>query len=108
MEHIELGFRAYMSSGPDVKIDPIEMDAVTKGCAAGHFVRVRQGLINPSFLVSIVEDRERKVKFLEDTRYDLDRRSHGMLPLRDIFSKNPTVLQITKVGGPPITETGRG
>lgn len=79
------GFKAVMSNGPEVKIDLDEVAAVVQSAAKGNFIKVRQGVINPSYIVAIVEDSERKIKFLEDTKYDHDRRAAGMIQLKDIF-----------------------
>lgn len=92
---IMVAFKAVMSRGDDIPLDPHEIDVLTRGAAAGQFVRVRQGLINPSYLVSIVEDTKRKEKYLDDTRHeraDSPKRLKGMAPLKDIFAEAP--LQI--------------
>ncbi len=56
---------AKLSGGVDIKIDPDEIDKVDRAIASGNFVKVRQGLINPSFLIGIVIDEDR-VKWAEE------------------------------------------
>lgn len=92
---IKKAYKAVMSRGDDLKLDPDEVETVMAGAAQGVLIRTRQGLINPSYLVTIIEDKERLAKFLEDTKYpqDADRRARGMEPLSDIFKELP------KLGG---------
>ena len=100
-------YKAIMSNGDDISIDANEIDLVQRAINAGTFIRVRQGIINPSYLVSIVEDKKRRVEFLENTKYSDERstalRAAGMRPLSDIFSKH--VPRLT--AGPPGEEKGR-
>lgn len=84
-EIIKRVFVVELSTKTRVKIDPTEIDAVLQGIAEGKLVKVKQGVINPSFIVGIVEDTERRVEFLEDTKYDTERRGNGIKPLVDIF-----------------------
>lgn len=56
------GLRPYLvqlSNKTEVKIDSDEMDNVLSGIKAGAPIRVRQGIINPSFIVAIVPDMKR-------------------------------------------------
>jgi len=50
---------AKLSGGVDIKIDPDEIDKVDRAIASGNFARIRQGLLNPSFLIGIIIDEER-------------------------------------------------
>jgi hypothetical protein len=88
-----------MSHGQDIKVDPDEVDKVFQAMATNNFVKVRQGGINPSFLVSFVEDRTRieaALKEISDietyNRYlnegENKRVYRGMEKLRDIFSRS--------------------
>jgi len=89
---------AKMSAGVDVRIDPDEVDKVFQAMATNNFVKVRQGGINPSFLVALVEDRVRiqaeleKIKNIETNNRYLDAGGKpkiykGMEKLRDIFAR---------------------
>lgn len=91
-EVITRSYKAILSTKHEVKIDPNEIEDVLRGAGNGNLIQVRQGLINPSYLVAIVEDKERKDLFLEDTKYDGSRRSGGMKPLQDILSKSAPAL----------------
>ena len=96
-DKIKTAYKAVMSNGPEISIDPSELEGVMRGAASGRFIQVRQGLINPSFLISIVEDRERVVKFFEDTKHDPPAvREAGMKPLKDIFAKKLQTIAAPK------------
>ncbi len=78
-----------LSNGADVPIDKDEVDKLLQGVSRGSMVRVRQGLINPSFIVAVIPDKERIKTFMEDTKYQDEnsraRRENGLERLRDIF-----------------------
>jgi hypothetical protein len=102
-EILTRGFKAIMSTGEEIKIDADEIEVAQRAVATGQFIRVRQGIINPSYLVSIVEDKHRRIEFLEDTKYEPHKREGGMKSLADIFSKHVPRL----AAGPPGEEQGR-
>lgn len=52
-------YKIIMSSGPFIPIDADEMRKVLDGATRKALVIVRQGLINPAHMISIVEDHER-------------------------------------------------
>jgi hypothetical protein len=97
-----MNLKAYivkMSSNVDVRVDPDEVDKVFKAMATNNFVKVRQGGINPSFLIAIVEDKKRieaeleKIKNVETHNRYLGSKDkswvyNGMQSLRDIFADN--------------------
>lgn len=80
-----------LSNNAEVPIDADEVEKVLSGVSRGSMVRVRQGLVNPSFIVAIVPDKKRISAFLEDTKYPdeetKERRHAGLLPLEDIFNE---------------------
>lgn len=84
-EPIKRAFKAVMSKGDDVRLDPEEVPFVMAAYAAGKGAHVKQGFVNPSYLVSIVEDKERRIAFIEDTKYDDKRRGLGMEPLKNLL-----------------------
>ena len=45
--------------GMDIQIDSDEVQQVVSGIVSGQPIKVRKGIINPSFYVGIVEDVER-------------------------------------------------
>lgn len=64
-------FKAVMSNGPDIPIDNeadvkaiMEKIAMSKG-----LVMTKHGLLNPSFLISIVPDKQRMQELLDMRRY---------------------------------------
>lgn len=101
-EILTRGFLAVMSKGDDIRVDQDEIEAVVANAAAGRFIKVRGGIINPSYLVGIQEDKKRREIFLEDTKYDQGKRGLGMRPLKDIFAK-----EAPRIGGPPDEGGGR-
>lgn len=78
-------FIVEMSTRSIVRIDSDEVTRVLEGIATGSVIRVRQGIINPSYIVSVIQDKERTEKFLEDTKYDKDKRELGVTKLNDIY-----------------------
>lgn len=91
------GFKATMSKGDDIKIEQDEVDAVIAAVAAGRIVRVRQGIINPSYLISITEDKQRELRYTPGFRHE--QRCLGMTPLKDIFQKELPKLAAPSGGG---------
>lgn len=88
-----IGYKVVMSRGDDVQIDTDELDNVILAIQKGTPVRVRRGIFNPSFYVSIVKDEKRVIDFLEETKYDKERRNEGMKPLKDIFADLPKLRE---------------
>lgn len=89
-EIITRGYKAILSTKDEIKLDPQEVDAVLAAATNGHLVRVRQGLINPSYLVAIVEDRSREMRYAPGPRDDSKR--IGIAPLSDILASNREAL----------------
>lgn len=80
-----------MSGGEAIKIDSDEIQNVLQGIKNKQPVMVRQGIFNPSFYVSIAEDKKRTMDFLEETKYgdekSLTQRVAGVPRLKDIFAE---------------------
>ena len=100
-----ISFKAVMSRGDDIPLDAEDVKLVMQGVENGQPVRVKSGLINPSYLISIVEDKEslRVARFKSDLSYlrgpDLERRrAQGMEPLQDILA-DTQVFPALKSGG---------
>lgn len=53
-------------SGLNVKIDQDEVNSVVVGIMSGRPIKVRQGIINPSYYIGIVEDHERIKSYLDE------------------------------------------
>lgn len=85
-ETVTYGLKVILSTKNEIQIDPDEVAAVIEAISTGGIARVRQGIINPSYVVAVVEDVARKKYFLEDTRHDKEKRDKGMRSLENIFS----------------------
>ena len=86
-EILSHGLKVILSTKHEIQVDPAEVSAVMQAISTGAVVKVKQGIINPSYVVAIVEDTKRRTEWLEDTRYDQVKRGHGMKSLGDIFAK---------------------
>lgn len=53
-------------SGLNVKIDQDEVNSVVEGIMSGRPIKVRQGIINPSYYIGIVEDHERIKSYMDE------------------------------------------
>lgn len=78
-----------LSNNAEVPIDPDEVQKLLAGVSRGSMVKVRQGLINPSFIVAVVPDKKRIGDFLQETKYSdpetQAKRRAGLHALGDIF-----------------------
>lgn len=74
-----------LSRGESVPMDQDELDKVVEAMGTGKVAILRQGIVNPSYITSIVPDSERIEAFMDDTKYDGERRNGGLLPLKNIF-----------------------
>ena len=82
-----------LSNRTKISIEVDELPNVLQGIKSGMPVIVRQGIFNPSFFVSIVEDKERleKLEELNDSIKEHSKRIE-LEPLIDIF-KNVKLLK---------------
>lgn len=94
------GYIIQLSNKAEVQIDADELNVVIQGIKNGGMIRVKQGLVNPSFIVTIVVDQKRINNFLDDTKYDdevsQERRKQGLEPLKDIFAEVLPKLEVKK------------
>lgn len=88
-------YKLMLSNGVQIKADEDELDKVKEAIKTGSWGKVRQGMFNPSFLISIVEDTDR-LEQLESANEKLEnsKRLHPekafpesikFKPLKDIF-----------------------
>jgi len=98
-----IAYLVEMSNKRNVKVDPDEIGKVYNGIASGSIIRVRQGIINPSFIVDVVldEDRVKQVRIekreveehnrlAEISAGGLEKRNFkGLERLNDIFENMP-------------------
>jgi len=47
-----------LSNKQTIKITSDELEAITSGVKSGSMIRLRQGIINPSFIVAVVADTD--------------------------------------------------
>lgn len=87
------------SNNLDVKIDQEELDRVVSGIASGQPIVCKQGIVNPSFFIGIILDKDR----VEDLHRELGYQDgfggerakiHGMKPLSNIFAGTKIGLQL--------------
>ena len=81
-----------MSSGDSIQIDSTELEKVLEAIQKGVPVMVKRGIFNPSFYVSIVEDKERMKDFWDNIRYLPEEEKEktivrGPKELQDLFEK---------------------
>lgn len=94
-------YKVILSTKTEVKCDKTEIQRVIEGIGTGGIIKLKQGLINPSFIVAVVEDEERRIEFA-DSVYSIDKSNRqdleyhggnnqrelpsGLKPLKDIFA----------------------
>jgi len=94
----------------DVRIDEDEIVKVMQGIKTGNPVKVRQGIINPSFFAGITEDVERINIYEQELRTILaNNEQHKLLgigepkkakefeTLKDVFADTPLAEQYQKL-----------
>ena len=89
-------YKIVMSRGDDIQIDTDEVMNVLKAVASGQPAIVRAGIFNPSFYVSIIKDQKRWSDFLEEVKYEDNKREliiKGVPQLKNIF--DDTVLKLS-------------
>ena len=91
-------YKIVMSKGPEIPIDEDELEKILTAIRTGNPVVVRQGMFNPSFWVSMSEDKER-VQTTQREREQIEQHNKyalpaerkewtGMQSLRDIFAES--------------------
>ena len=92
IETVTYGLKVILSTKHEIQIDPEEVEFVMKAIATGAVAKVKQGIINPSYVVAVVEDKKRKIDFVEDTRHNIERRGRGMEALANIFNDQKLLI----------------
>ncbi len=89
-----------MSKGDPIQIDEEELQKVIEGANAGELIVVKQGVINPSYMVDIRPDKERLRQWSRDCSYGLTQGEEanriGIIPLRHIYSEGGTIGKMLK------------
>lgn len=76
-----------LSRGDAIKIDQEELGKVLAALQSGTPAVVKQGIINPSYVVSVTGDKDRLERFYEDTKYDAGKRAGGLKPLAELIDR---------------------
>lgn len=87
-EPIKQAFIAEMSNGTKIQLDPDEVVQLADAVKKGSWFRAKQGLINPSYLIDVVPDKQRRLDWQDRNRHvdpDSPRYLKGMTPLSDVF-----------------------
>ena len=85
-------YKVIMSRGQGISIDADEVAKVFDGIRRGQPILVRQGLINPSFFINIIEDTERLDNYFDDLHRNRHSYENGIATppvfkkLKDIFA----------------------
>lgn len=94
-------FKIILSTKTEVRCDKEEIKRVIAGIKDGGIIKLKQGLINPSFIVAVIEDEERRLQFVEqvndiqrhngqDSEYHNGKNQRqlpsGMKPLKNILA----------------------
>lgn len=97
-------YKVVLSTKVEVRCDQSELHRVVHGIKTSQIIKLKQGLINPSFIVAVLSDEERRLKFVDEVHSieqhnSQDREYHGgngqrrlpsgMKSLRDIFAGTP-------------------
>lgn len=102
--------KAYLvnvSVGDPIPIDEDELPKVIGAYQKGIGAVVRQGFINPSYLVSITSDNKRIARFYEDTKYRLEIRNQGLQKLEDVMNTSKLAKQI-QLQAKEVAQIGQG
>ena len=102
-------YRVVLSSKVEIPCDSDEVASVIAGIQSGSVVRLRQGVFNPSFFVSLVPDDKRQKAYLNDllavSDYNRQQfRYHGGTDLR----KLPEFQLLGDIFGDSLPKLGNG
>lgn len=94
----EILTKAYLvqiSGGTSIQIDEDELPKVIYAIQNGKVAMVKQGVINPSYVTCVVEDKKRVELWLEDTKYRAsERNTIGMQPLKELINMQDILKKI--------------
>ena len=103
MIHRTQAYLAIMSKGDPIPVDQEELDGIAHGMGKGDVIIVKRGMINPSYLVSVVEDKKRLAEFRKECSYNSreangktqgeNRFAKGLTPLKPIFKEDSLIGQ---------------
>lgn len=103
-------YKVQLSNKTEVQIDGEELALIAEGIKKGSPIRVKRGIINPSFIVCVVGDTERWESLMgsimgahgsDEWKAEAEkRRVRGCVPLKDIFEDSPLQLNSGKRSQP--------
>jgi len=104
--------KAYLvqvSRGNPIQIDEDELPKILAAMQSGSPAILKQGIVNPSYITSVVPDKERISLWLEDTKYDGSKRALGIKPLAELIDRTEVLKSIAahKGGSAPRLGTGQ-
>jgi hypothetical protein len=104
---MNLPYIVQLSNKTEVRVDADELALIAEGIKTASPIRLRKGIINPSFIVCVVEDQERMSEFMsgipgaqgseEYTEERARRRASGPTHLKDIFANSPLSIEKPKL-----------
>lgn len=102
--------KAYLvqvSRGEPVKIDDEELPKVIAALESGRVCILKQGIINPSYVTSVIPDKDRIEAYLHDLNHYGDKyaREHGMKALPELINRDEVLKQL---GAPEHKRLGKG
>lgn len=96
-----------LSNKTEVKIDSEELDRVVDGISTSSPIRLKQGIVNPSFIIAIVPDVERWRERIgtivgahgsDEYNAEYQRRTaNGCTPLKDLFEDRLPIQSPSKL-----------
>lgn len=90
-------YKVVVSSGDPVQIDPDEIDKLLESMSKGGVVVFRRGIVNTSYVTSVIPDIERHAEWIRDCNYSdgsgEKAKQEGMMPLRSIWEGTGTKIE---------------
>ena len=102
--------KAYLvqvSRGEPVKIDEEELPKVIAALESGRVAILKQGIINPSYVTSVVADKDRIETYMHDVNHYRSETALrlGMKPLAELINREEVLKQL---GAPAAKRLGSG
>ena len=94
--------KAYLvqvSKGDPVQIDQEELPKVIAAMQSGKPCILKCGIVNPSYVTSVVPDNNRMREWVHDSRMDERLRSGGMKPLAELIDRSEVLAQLEAAQG---------
>lgn len=81
-------YKIILSTKETIPVDADEVQKLLDNVSGKNLIRLRAGIINPSYFVALVEDKERKAEHYDKYKYEIREGTVDSTPiaLKDIFS----------------------